>query len=147
MKIILKKDVGGVGRSGEVKEVADGYAMNFLIARGFADQATPKKLAAHEKEVAQYASIKKSKEEGVAKDIRSLEGARIEMKARATEKGGLFKAVGKKEVCKAILDQKKKMIPEGSVQLDHPVKEIGEHTIKISALGAEAKFTLSVSAV
>lgn len=41
MKVILLKDVGGVGQHGEIKDVADGYAMNFLIGRGLAQQATP----------------------------------------------------------------------------------------------------------
>ena len=47
MKVIFTKDVGGVGVRGTVKDVSDGYAQNFLIARGLAEQATTEKLAAH----------------------------------------------------------------------------------------------------
>lgn len=146
MKIILKKDVGGVGRAGEVKEVADGYAMNFLIGRGFAEQATPKKLAQHENHVAEISAARKAEDEKLGSRIKSLEGARITLVARATEKGGLFKSVGVKEIVSAIQDQKQISVPEDAVQLDGAIKETGEHTIKISAVGAEAKVTLEVKA-
>ena len=53
MKVIFLKDVGGVGQRGSIKEVSDGYAMNFLIAQGLAVQATPEKVAAHARQEAE----------------------------------------------------------------------------------------------
>jgi hypothetical protein len=49
MKVLFKKDVGGVGQRGTIKDVSDGYALNFLIPQGLAEQATPEKIATHQK--------------------------------------------------------------------------------------------------
>jgi len=146
MKVILLKDVGGVGRSGTVVEVADGYAMNFLIGRGMAEQATPKKLAHHEKHLAEAFATKKAGEEKLAKAIQAFEGARVEIKVRATEKGGLFKSIGSKEVVAALAEQKNVHIPEEAIQIEHPIKQVGEHSIHLSAFGAKAKMIFVVAA-
>lgn len=146
MKVILLKDVGGVGRAGTVVEVADGYAMNFLIGRGFAEQATPKKLATHEKHAAEVSATKKAGEEKLAKAISSLEGARVEIKVRATEKGGLFKSIGTKEVVAALAEQKNVHIPEEAIHIEQPIKTVGEHSIHLSAFEAKAKIVFVVVA-
>ncbi|OGG80467.1 50S ribosomal protein L9 [Candidatus Kaiserbacteria bacterium RIFCSPLOWO2_01_FULL_54_13] len=145
MKVIFLKDVGGVGRAGEVKDVADGYAQNFLISRGLAEQATSEKLAAHEKRSSEEAAAKKEKEEQLAKAVQSLEGARVEVKSRATEKGGLFKSIGAKEIIDAVSDQRNVRLPDGSVQLKQPIKTVGEHGASISAAGATAELVVAVS--
>ena len=62
MQIILLQDVGGVGKRHEVKDVADGYALNFLIPRGAAEQATPERLASHEKRIAELSAEKEREE-------------------------------------------------------------------------------------
>src|SRR3989344_1451170 len=106
MKIILLQDVGGVGKRYEVKEVTDGHALNLLIPRGLAEQATPLKLAAHEKRTAEHAAQKAKEEEMLKSSIQGLRGARIEIAVRATEKGGLFKTIGPKEIAAALNEQK-----------------------------------------
>src|SRR3989338_2718448 len=139
MKIIFLKDVGGTGRIGEVKEIADGYAMNFLIPRGLAEQATPHKLAAHSKQQAENAAQKANEEMRLKETVQGLRGARIELKIRATEKGGLFKTIGPKEIADALLAQKGVAVPAEAVKPLEPVKTTGDHIIKISALGAESE--------
>lgn len=146
MKVILLQDVGGVGQRGEVKDVADGYAQNFLILRGLAEQATKEKIAAHEKRATEEMVAKKEGEEKLTKTIQSLEGARIELKVRATEKGGLFKTIGPKEITQALKDQKGVQLPVEAVIPLEPIKTIGDHIIKISALGAESEIILKIAA-
>ena len=146
MKIIFLKDVGGVGRAGEVKEIADGYAMNFLIPRGFAEQATPEKVLSHEKRLASKFLTKQEEEKRLAGAIQSIEGAHIEIKARATEKGGLFKSIGPKDIVAKITDEQIISIPEEAVHLQSPIKTIGEHPVTVSAGGAKAKITVVVQA-
>ena len=146
MKIIFLKDVGGSGRAGEVKEIADGYAFNFLIPRGLAEQATPEKIAAHAKRSAELAAARKEEEAKLAKLVQALEGARVELKVRATEKGGLFKSIGKKEIASAIKEQKNSAVPEDMIQLESPIKTVGEHPVTISAGNAKAQLTLSIKA-
>ncbi|MEK7069086.1 MAG: 50S ribosomal protein L9 [Patescibacteria group bacterium] len=142
MKIIFLKDVGGAGRVGEVKEIANGYAMNFLIPRGLAEQATPEKISAHEKRVASDVASKKEKEQKLASAVHSLEGARIELKVRATEKGGLFKAVTVADIIKLLNVD----IPEDAVRLEKPIKKTGEYKIGIVLGTAKAEITLAIIA-
>ena len=143
MKVLFLKDVGGVGKAGTIKNVSDGYGMNFLIARGLAVQATPEKIAAHDAQVKREGEAHAAAEAELKKVVQSLEGSRIEMKVRATEKGGLFKSITASDVQKST----RANIPETAVVLPKPIKEVGEHHIKISAAGAESTITLVVSAL
>ena len=146
MKVILLKDVGGVGRAGEVKDIADGYVMNFLIPRGLAEQATPEKVASHSKKQAELTVQKEKDEEKLKGVVQSLMGARIEMKLRATEKGGLFKTVGPKEIAQALKEQKNFTLPIEAIHPLEPIKTIGDRVIKVSAAGAESELMLKVTA-
>lgn len=146
MQIILLQDVGGVGKRHEVKNVADGHALNFLIPRGLAEQATTEKLAAHEKHVAEHAAQKEKEQAELKESIQNLRGARIELKVRATEKGGLFKTIGPKEIAAALKEQKQVALPEEAIKPLAPVKTTGDHIIKISAGGAESEIMLKIVA-
>ena len=77
MKVIFLKDVGGVGQKGSVKDVADGYAMNFLIAQGLAVQATNDMLAAHAKRQAEETAQKEKETQALTKAVEGLRGAPI----------------------------------------------------------------------
>ena|SRR3989344_479812 len=144
MKVIFLKDVGGVGSVGEVKDVADGYAQNFLISRGLAEQATPEKLVSHEKHQTELAAQRQNEETKLKEVIEGLRGARIELTVRATEKGGLFKTIGSAEIAQALKMQKDVALPAEAVKPVEPVKTTGDHIIKISAAGAESEIMLKI---
>lgn len=146
MRVIFLKDVGGAGRGGEVKDVADGYALNFLIPRGLAKQATKDALEAHTRVQAEIAAQKAKDEETLKATIQALRGTGIELKIRATEKGGLFKTVGPKEIVDALKQQKSIAVPRDAVHPLEPIKTIGDHVVKISALGAESEIILKIVA-
>ena len=93
MKVILLKDIGGVGKKGEVKEVADGYAFNSLIPQKLVEQATKEKIAQHEADQKKHADARAAEDAALSTLVEGLNGERVEMKLRATEKGGLFKSV------------------------------------------------------
>jgi len=143
MKVLFLKDVGGVGQKGSIKEVKDGYGMNFLVAQGLAVQATPEKIAAHDAQVKKEGEAHAAFESELKKVVQSLEGTRIETNVRATEKGGLFKSITASDILKLL----KVQIPETAIVLPKPIKETGEHNIKISAAKADATITLVVSAL
>ena len=143
MKVLFLKDVGGVGKAGTIKNVADGYGMNFLVARGLAVQATPEKIAAHEAQAKREGEAHAAAEAELKKVVQSLEGTRVETKVRATEKGGLFKSITASDIQKLL----KVKISETAIVLPKPIKEVGEHKIKISAAGAESTITLAVTAL
>lgn len=145
MKIILLKDVAKVGQRGSIKEIADGYALNYLIPNGLAEQATPDKVAAHAKARKQEDEAREREGAALVATIKSLEGARIEISARATDKGGLFKSITSADIVKAILSERRAIVPESSITLAKPIKEIGELPITIKAPEAEASITLSIT--
>ena len=91
MKVIFKKDVGGVGQRGTVKDVSDGYALNFLIPQGLPEQATADKVAAYNKQTAETAKKSAEKNAELAAKLRALDGKRVVIKARANEKGHRFR--------------------------------------------------------
>lgn len=146
MKVIFLKDIGGVGRKGEVKEVSDGYALNALIPKGAAMQATPEAIKKHDAERAKEAAAQQALAQALAAKIKSLEGKRIEMTARATEKGGLFKSIGAKEIAHAVLGQLNADIPVEDIALDHPIKTTGEHSIVIQNASARAELIVGIKA-
>jgi large subunit ribosomal protein L9 len=142
MKVLFLKDVGGVGQAGTIKNVADGYAMNFLIARGLAVQATPEKIAAHEAAAKRAGETHAKEQAELAKAVQALEGSRIEMRVRATEKGGLFKSITASDIRKSL----KASIPEDAIQLGKPIKEVGEHSVKIKTAGVSAEIIVAIKA-
>ena len=146
MKVIFLKDVAKVGQHGTMKEVADGYALNFLIPRGLAIQATPDKVAAHLAAQKREGEAHAAAEAELKKTIRGLEGARLELEARATDKGGLFKSITTSDVVKLITDKKGVAVPEKVIELAKPIKEVGEYKIKVAFADAKAEVTLAIIA-
>ncbi len=146
MKVIFLKDVAKVGQHGTMKEVADGYALNFLIPRGLAVQATPDKVAAHIAAQKREGEAREKENATISEAVRSLKGARIEMTARATEKGGLFKSITGADIAKTIQEQKGTIVPVETIALSKPIKEVGEHTIKIAFNEAKSEMTLAIVA-
>ena len=135
MKVILLKDVRGVGMHGEIKNVADGYAINGLFPKKLAEAATAEKIAQFEaKKAEREAEIVKEAEQ-LDNKVAALCGKKISISARATEKGGLFKAVHEADVVKAILGEHALAVPEESIKFPEPIK-IG------SQLKAKIKITL-----
>ncbi|HEX8994179.1 MAG TPA: 50S ribosomal protein L9 [Candidatus Paceibacterota bacterium] len=146
MKVILLKDVKGVGRIHDVKDVADGYAINNLMPRKLAEVATPEKIARIEATRAQHEKEAAAHEAELAAHVRSLNNARFELTVRATPKGGLFKAIGSPEIIRAIKAEKGIDLPESAIDLDHPIKTTGEHTVPLHVQNIKSTITVAVIA-
>lgn len=147
MKVVMLQDVGGVGQKGKIVEVSDGYALNFLIPNGKAEQATPDKEAEVLKRSAAETAHKQKEEAETVRAVQSLEGADVHVRTRATEKGGLFKAITAQNIAQAILDQKNIRIPVACIQLDKPIKETGEHLLVIKKDKTASKMRFVVEAI
>jgi large subunit ribosomal protein L9 len=102
MKVILLKDVRKVGKKFETKDVADGYALNFLIPRKLAEASTPSSMKKVENLKSRDAAEKKVQEDLLKKNLASFNGVTIEMKENANEKGNLFKGIHKEEIIEAL---------------------------------------------
>lgn len=146
MKIILLKDVKGTGKRFEVKETSDGYAMNFLLPNHLAERATPQRIKEIEQQQKEEAAEEKIQEDLLEKNLKTLKALRLEMKEKANDKGHLFKGVTASHIVKELDKQENITFPEESLDVKKPIKEVGEHTIKISAGKHSAKFKLVITA-
>lgn len=146
MEVILLKDVAGVGQRGTIKNVSDGYAMNFLIPQRLAEPATKERKQAYEKQQQADAKERETRQSALETSVRSLEQARIAVSVRATEKGGLFKALGAEDVAKAVLAERDVSLPLEVIHLEKPIKTIGEHAIPLRSGNAKATLTFEVKA-
>lgn len=131
MQIILKKDVKGAGKAGDVVKVSDGYARNSLIPGGFAVEATPSNLARIKREKANHeAQIALDKAE--ANQVKKvLEDKTIRLKTRVGEGGKLFGSVTSMDIADAIKEQTRLDIDKKKIVLKKPIKEIGEHEVEV----------------
>ena len=147
MKIILNQDVSKVGKKYEVKNVADGHALNFLIPRGLAMAATAGALKKLEIAKTMVAVEKKVQEDLLLKNLKSLDGARIEIVEKANDKGHLFAGLHKEQIIPEIKKQTGlDVLPEFLI-LEKPIKEIGEHSLEIKIQDKTAKFVVVVKGV
>jgi large subunit ribosomal protein L9 len=139
MKVILTKDVPSLGRAGDIKEVSDGHARNFLIPKHLALPATTEILAQVQKEEQERQTkiLKDTERFAVLKN--KLEGKTFTIHARAT-KNNLFAAIHEKEIAQVINDKTGGEISPSAIVLEKPVKRLGLHEIQI-------RFAKNVSAL
>ena len=143
MKVILQQDVKGQGKKGQLVEVSDGYARNFLIPRKLAVAATAENLnTMKQQDKARKAqeAAEKAEAEAAAK---KLEGLMVKLSARAGEGGRLFGAVTAKEISEALSQQHGMNIAKTKIVLDEPIKACGSYQLKCK-LGYEVTGTLNV---
>jgi len=144
MKVILLKDVRNVGQHDEVKDVADGYARNFLLPKKLACAATLEKIREIEVGRAQKEAELKKEEEALAHAVDALQGKRVTISARNTENGRLFKSITPADVVKAILAGHALEVPETAVIFHEPVKTLGEHPFTLRSKSQKAELELLV---
>jgi len=147
MKIVLRDDVENLGHKGDVVDVADGYARNYLVPRGLAMKAT-KGVVAQAEAMRRNRSVKEARDvEAAQTQAAQLEGARIEIPARAGEGGKLFGSVTATDVADAIQAQRGIEVDRRRVGLDEPVKELSEVDVTVKLhTGVEATVTVVVVA-
>src|SRR3989338_2019298 len=105
MKVIFLKDVPRVGKKYDIKEVNDGYAMNFLLPRKLAQNATPKAVAELEIRKKEIVLEREVQEDLLMKNLEEIKDKVITIKAKADEKGHLFAQVHKKEIIETMKEQ------------------------------------------
>ncbi|MEW6586446.1 MAG: 50S ribosomal protein L9 [Nitrospirota bacterium] len=130
MKVILKDDVRSLGNMGQVVDVADGYARNYLVPRGLAVEANIKNIKAleHAKRIIQEKARKlKNQAEDLSAKVASVN---LVVRAKAGEEGKLFGAVTTMDIAEALkaagveIDKKK-------IVLDEPIKRLGSYTVGV----------------
>ena len=142
MKVLLRTDVEGLGRTGDLVEVARGYARNYLVPQGRAVEAgsgmTAQAETMQRKRALQATAAKADAEESAAR----LEGLVLQVTAKASEEGRLFGSVGVAEVVSALVDQFGLEVDRRQVSGD-PVKDLGTHSFTVQ-LPPEVDLQVSV---
>lgn len=162
MKIILLKEVKNLGRKGEVKEVADGFARNFLLPQGLVMMASEGNVKMYSREKKKKATLSGDQPLGWKRFEEMLKsGMKVKIKAKANEEGHLFAGIGRKEIAD-FLEQAPSMrlLRRGSgqvragkgvkidvkmIKLDKKIKTIGEHVVEVDV--GEKKGELRVKVV
>src|SRR4051794_39897695 len=144
MKLILTREVTGLGLAGDIVEVADGYGRNFLVPRG--DAITWSKGA--ERQIAQIKRARSSREIrdlGHAREIKSqLESLNVRLGARAGDGGRLFGSINANDVAAAVKQAGGPLIDRKRVQLPGHIKTVGAHTVTVE-LHPEVVATIPVT--
>jgi large subunit ribosomal protein L9 len=144
MKVILLKDVKGVGRKYDVKEVGDGHAVNMLIPKGLAETATPANIKKMEVRKSTDTTMKAVDAELAKANIEQLGAQTIEISEKANEKGHLFAGVHTEEIAKAVKKQIHLDIDPEWIKLEKPIKTTGEYEINVEWHGQTGTFKLSI---
>ncbi len=146
MKVILIHDVKSIGKSGEILDVSDGYARNFLFPRQLAQEATAGALKQAEQRI-RTEQIKRAKQKAEAEDLAGkLTGARVQVKAKAGTEGRLYGAVTSKEIAEAIKGQTGLVVDRRKLDLPDPIKALGNFEIP-ARIHPEVTATLHVEIV
>jgi len=131
MKIILTHEVSGLGAAGDVVEVRDGYARNYLIPRRVAIRWTK----GGEKDVEQIRRARKIHEiqtiEQANQVKAQLEGVKVRLAVRSGDAGRLFGSVTPADVASAIKAAGGPEVDKRRIELEHPIKTVGEHMVKV----------------
>ena len=144
MKVILQQDVKGHGKKGQMVEVSEGYARNFLLPRKLAINATPDAInTMNLKEKARRAEEMRMKEEALAISEK-LKEVTVHLTAKAGTGGRLFGAVTTKEISEGLKEQYGLDIPKQKLVLEEPIKAFGGYQVK-AKLGFEISGVVSVT--
>lgn len=130
MQVILKEDVKNVGQIGQILNVKDGYARNFLVPQGLAVEANPKNVKALEHEKRKIQEIARKKKAGAEDLSAKISAANVIIKAKVGEEDKLFGAVTAMDIADALkaagieVDKKK-------ISLEEPIKRVGNYTVAV----------------
>ncbi|MDR2342547.1 MAG: 50S ribosomal protein L9 [Campylobacteraceae bacterium] len=131
MKVLLVKDVKGVGKTGDIKEVKDGYGKNFLIGKGFAKLATNEVLRQYEAEKKRKAELEAKEIERIKEIKATIEKIDLVIKRSLGANGSLFGAVTKDEIAKELETQHQIEIDKKNIEIELPIKNTGIFNVSI----------------
>jgi large subunit ribosomal protein L9 len=143
MKVILRGEVPGLGKRGEVVDVSDGYARNYLVPRGLAMRSQPG-AEAQASVMRRSREVRDARERAAAEEIaRKLAPMVVRVEARAGSEGRLFGSVGPGEISDAVYSQTGFEIDRRIIEIEEPIKSVGLHSVP-AKLHSDVKVFLQV---
>ncbi|CAH1220933.1 50S ribosomal protein L9 [Paenibacillus auburnensis] len=143
MKVIFIKDVKGQGKKGQVKEVSEGYAANFLLPRGLVRPATEGNVKTLENQAAAE-QRRKDQEKAEAQQLgKKLDELTLTLKAKSGEGGRLFGAITSKQIAETLAASQGIVIDKRKIELSDPIRHVGTFQVQVK-LHTEVKANLTV---
>jgi large subunit ribosomal protein L9 len=146
MRVVLRTDVDNLGKRGDIREVADGFARNYLLPKGHA-------IVAGSGVEAQAAAMRRARDRRDARDRESAEGiarqlvpAVIRLPARAGAEGKLYGSVTSADVVAAVSEQTGIELDRRRLRLDEPIRSLGTHEVPVK-LHADVEFRITIEVV
>jgi large subunit ribosomal protein L9 len=131
MKVILKADIKGVGKKGEVINASDGYARNFLFPRGLAIEGTEGNLKTYEAQKATEAKKKAQELESAKELAKKISELTVTLKVKAGDNGKLFGSITSKDISEQIKKQHNIDIDKKKIVLDEAIKVAGTYSVEV----------------
>ena len=144
MKVILLEDMDHLGDMGEIVDVARGYARNYLIPKGLAQEATPEHMARLEEEMQRRRAMAEQRLREAQAQAEKMEGTQLEMSARAGTSGKLFGSVTSKDIGEALEEKTGMAVDRRKIELSEPLRETGDFDLTV-VLHPEVRVTIQVS--
>lgn len=131
MVVILKRDVKGTGRAGDVVKVNDGYARNMLIPKGYAIEATKGNIRSLEKVKEKQAEEEAQQRAAASEKAEKLKKAQVTIVTKSGEGGRLFGSITSKDIADAVKEQTGIGVDKKKIKLDQPIKNLGTFHVEI----------------
>ncbi len=144
MKVILIKDTKKLGKKFDIKDVADGFALNSLIPQGFAIAGTPSNLKSIEERKKKDTMMSEEFKETFEYALAKLPDGKLHIKAKVNDKGHLFAGITKEKVIEEFKKETGIVLNNEHFELEKPLKEVGEHVIEIKINSNKYKLTVFV---
>jgi large subunit ribosomal protein L9 len=145
MKVILLQDVNGLGKAGDLKEVANGYARNYLLPRQFAAGATPALIKNRDQRVAAEQRKLEKRAELNRQQAERLGEVTLTFKAKVGSQGRLYGSITSQDIASALRTVENIIIDRRAIELPDPIRSIGTFTVPVKlATKLEPKVTVNV---
>lgn len=131
MRVILIQDVKGTGKKGEMKEVAVGYATNFLLKKKFAVEATPANIKKLEQDEKNHKQKEQAEKDEAIELKNNLADLTVELGAKSGKAGQLFGAITNKQIAEGLKKQHGHTIDRRKIELDQPIRALGYTTVPV----------------
>ena len=144
MKVILKQDVKGTGKKGDILDVSDGFAKNFLLKKGLAEQASS--VAVNSLKIQKEAEARRRAEEiaAIRELAKKMDKAQVQVAIKCGENGKVFGSVTSKEIA-ARLAELGYDVDKKKILLKYPIKTVGDYAVEVRLMeGVTAKIFVSV---
>jgi large subunit ribosomal protein L9 len=145
MKVILLQDVEGLGKAGDLKDVANGYARNYLLPRRLAAGATPELLANHQQRIAAEQRKREKQQESNQQQAERLGQVSLTFKARVGRQGRLYGSITSQDIAAGLRESEGITIDRRVIELHEPIRTLGTFKVPVKlAQKLEPEITVNV---